>query len=670
MNSASAPEIAVVVGKSCRAVEKAFAKIARGFSPPPWLGYNAKLIAVHGRGGRAGFRYQVRIDSLPLDLQERLKERSAPELPLFRETDHRAAERNWYLTIIRPALPHPPRSAERRAAIDAILSRPLTDWHGEPITLSRRTIERRLAAYETQGVAAFAPRVRADKGVRKVLISLAAEQAIPFDDETWEGIASKLRDYIRGHWKANATLKLIQAHANVKFRELIEATGFDHCHTLPDSTFIVPRRFIEAERAYRNVAILHKDRKRYEDNRFRTERSRAGMVPMDWIVGDVHPVDIVMTRADGSTAHARTIAWLDVATNRLRFDLVLCEPGTGIRNADLIQSFCRMLADPAWGMPKTLYIDNGREYRFAEDMNDALQLVAQLRGDDGRTTRIRHARPYNAAAKPIESMFAALERWLQDMPGHTGGDRMNKKTERVGRPTLPYAGELSQLAADIQARLTIAETMPMRGALAGKSPRQAYQAAIDSGWQPVAVDPAEILTVFSADRVCKITKGVIAYDNRRWHCDELASYFEDKIIARTPRFWSAEKLALLHIKTRALVGIAEPVGAVVFDDVSGARISHNKDKRRRAAIRKLDRSAPDIDTVQESLRIASAIPPLAIAAPVATVAVSSEAAAVARELTETPAARADRQRQKNLKEQRRQSRAMDEALRLLKGGKE
>jgi hypothetical protein len=391
------------------------------------------------------------------------------------------------------------------------------------------------------------------------------------------------------------------------------------------------------------------------------------MMPMDWVVGDVHPVDIVMMRADGSAAHARMIAWLDIATNRLRFDLVLCESGTGIRNADLIQSFCRMLSDPTWGMPKTVYIDNGREYRFADDMNDALQLVAQLRGDDGRATRIRHARPYNAAAKPIESMFATLERWLQDMPGHTGGDRMNKKTERVGRPTLPYTGELPQLAADIQARLTIAETTPMRGAMGGKSPRQAYQAAIDSGWQPVAVDPTEILTVFSTDRVCKITKGVISYDNRRWHCDGLYSYFENKIIARIPRFWSPEKLALLHVKTRALVGIAEPVGAVAFDDVAGARVSHEKDRRRRAEIRKLGRTVPNIDTVQESLRIAAAIPPLAIAAPIATVAVSSEATAIARELSETPAARADRQRQKNLKVQQRQSIAFDSTLKALKG---
>jgi hypothetical protein len=256
--------------------------------------------------------------------------------------------------------------------------------------------------------------------------------------------------------------------------------------------------------------------------------------------------------------------------------------------------------------------------------------------------------------------------WLASMPC-TGGDRMNKKTERVGRPTLPYAGDLSLLKADIQARITIIETQPMRGALKGKSSRQAYQAAIDSGWPPVAVDPSEILTVFSADRACKITKGTIAFDNRRWHCDELDSYFEDKINARIPRFWSPEKLALLHIKTRALVGIAEPVGAVAFDDLAGARASHEKDKRRRAEIRKLGRTAPDIDTVQESRRIAAMIPPPAIAAPIATIAVSSESAAIARELSETPAARADRQRQKNLKSQQRQSKAMDEALKLLNG---
>jgi hypothetical protein len=304
---------------------------------------------------------------------------------------------------------------DRKSVVDALADRrDLTDWHGRPIRLTPRTIYRRLQKYRENGPLAFAPCARADKGRSRVVISLAAEQAIPFDTETWERIAADLRNYIRGHWKAGATLKLIEGRSNIKFRELIADAGFSYFDSIPANALLVPRRFVVAERHYRNVHTLYHDRKSYEDNRFRTQRSRSMLKPMDWVVGDVHPVDILCTREDGSTAHARMLGWLDGATNRLRFDLVLCEAGTGICNADLIQSFCNVLRDPTWGMPQTLYIDNGSEYRFAEKINDALQLVSQLRGPDGRATRVVHAQPYNASAKPIEGMFAIIE---NDAPG-------------------------------------------------------------------------------------------------------------------------------------------------------------------------------------------------------------------------------------------------------------
>lgn len=611
-----------------------------------WRGTILAVRLTKAQGGPRGLGYEVRAHSLPTELRDRLKERALAERPLLRIADLRSAKNEWLLLILSPALAQPPRSAERRAAITDILSRPLTDWRGRSITLSERSVLRWLQRYEEQGAAAFALRARADKGHAKVLISLAAERAIPFDDVTWEGIATDLRNYVRGHWKSGATLKLISAHTNHKFRELIEAAGFDHCHTLPEETFIVPRRFIEAERTYRHVHTLYHDRKRYEDNRFRTERSRAGMQPMDWLIGDVHPVDIVMTRPDGSLAHARMIAWLDCATNRMRFNLVLCEPGTGIRNADLIESFCKLVTDPAWGMPKTLYIDNGREYRFAERMDDAMQLVAQLRGDDGRRTRVVHARPYNAAAKPIESMFSALEKSLQDIAGHTGGDRLNKKTETVGRPTLPFSGTVAELEQLIRARITLMEAQPMRGALKGKSPRSVYTTAIANGWQPVVLDPSQILTVFAQDRVCTITKGVITINAQRWTCSELASYFESKIIARMPLYWRPEKIALLHIKTRALIGIAEPPGRFAFDDPAGARQSTEIDKARRAAIRNLDRNAPTIDTMQETKRIAATLLPSPIAEPAATLSVSDEAAEIATRISESPKRRREQHQEK------------------------
>lgn len=659
--------LADLAGVSRQALEKACSKIITD-EASTWRNVRLVVRQVRGRGGRSGFRYEVLIGSLPADLQQRLKESLRPALPALPElTGRRGAERDWWLRILGPLLAMTD-GPDRKSAVDELADqRNLTDWHGRPIRLTARTIYRRLQKYRENGPLAFAPRARADKGRSKVVISLAAEQAIPFDTETWERIAHELRIYIRGHWKAGERLKLIEGRSNIKFRELIADAGFSYFDSISENALLVPRRFIVDERYFQNVYTLHHDRKSYEDNRFRTQRSRSMLKPMDWVIGDVHPVDILCTREDGSTAHARMLGWLDGATNRLRFDLVLCEAGTGIRNADLIRSFCNMLRDPTWGMPRTLYIDNGSEYRFAEKINDALQLVSQLRGPDGRTTRVVHAQPYNASAKPIEGMFAIVEKMLQGVPGHTGGDRMNKKTERVGRPTKAFPGTFDMLREVVRGRILELEMYPMRGHLAGRSPRQAYEAAIKQGWQPVTVNDREILTVFAEDRVCVIAKGVINVNGRRWSCDEMSGYFKSKIIARIPKYWPPQRLALLDYKTREIVGIAEPIETFAFDDPRGAMLSKQVDKARRNAIRQLDRSTPDVDTLAEGLRLAAQVPEATAAVPIARIGLSDEAAAIARHISETPAARADRQREKNLKAQRRQSTALDNTLKALKG---
>lgn len=658
-------EFAAIADIDERSARRVF---VRSLAGKLWHGVMLAVKPMAGRGGQSGLSYLVDSASLPPHLQQRLKESLRPALPALPElTERRGAERDWWLRILGPLLAMTD-GPDRKFAIDALAERrDLTDWHGRPLQLTPRTIYRRLQKYRENGPLAFAPRARADKGRSKVIISLAAEQAIPFDTEAWERIAEELRNYIRGHWKAGETLKLIEGRSNIKFRELIADAGFSHFDSIPENALLVPRRFVVAERHYRNVHTLYHDRKSYEDSRFRTQRSRSMLKPMDWVIGDVHPVDILCTRDDGSTAHARMLGWLDGATNRLRFDLVLCEAGTGIRNADLIQSFCHMLRDPTWGMPRTLYIDNGSEYRFAEKINDALHLVSQLRGPEDRTTRVVHAQPYNASAKPIEGMFAIVEKMLQGVPGHTGGDRMNKKTERVGRPTKAFPGTFKVLREVIRGRILEMEMYPMRGHLAGRSPRQAYEVAIEQGWQPVTVDDREILTVFADDRVCTIAKGVINVNGTRWSCDEISDYEKPKIIARIPKYWPPQRMALLDYKTRELIGIAQPEEIYAFDDPRGAIRSKQVDKARRKSIRRLDRSTPDVDTLAEGLRLAALVPDATIAAPIARIGLSDEAAAIARHMSETPAARADRQREKSLKAQRRQSTALDNTLKALKG---
>jgi hypothetical protein len=88
----------------------------------------------------------------------------------------------------------------------------------------------------------------------------------------------------------------------------------------------------------------------------------------------------------------------------------------------------------------------------------------------------------------------------------------------------------------------------------------------------------------------------------------MSGYFRPKIIARIPKYWPLERMALLDYKTREIVGIAEPVESFAFDDPRGAMLSKQVDKARRKAIRQLDRSTPDVDTLAEGLRLAAQVP--------------------------------------------------------------
>ncbi len=201
-----------------------------------------------------------------------------------------------------------------------------------------------------------------------------------------------------------------------RLRELSVAAS-DAARALPQETFSIPRRFIDREQQYRKVAIFDRNRKAHEDAKPRIIRSRTGLEPQQIIVGDVHHLDIVMRRPDGSEAWPKAVAWLDLATNRIWLDLVLLDKGEGIRNADVIKSFIRMVS--AWGMPQSLYLDNGSEYRWPEFVNDALKLVADIKYDvDPRRSQIVRAKPYNASAKAIESIFGLLEqRYFRTLPG-------------------------------------------------------------------------------------------------------------------------------------------------------------------------------------------------------------------------------------------------------------
>ena len=565
--------------------------------------------------------------------------------------------------IVAPIVAHPPYTSERRAAFAAVLAAHHTGPDGNALALPESTLRRWVKLYDGKGIAGVASHARRDKGISRVAISTPWDIAVAkfIDHVGKHRIAWELRSYVRGLYKSDAAYAVISQLTAGKLQELTVAAIGAPALDLADATFHVGRRFIEAERRFRNVAIFDKDRKAYEDAKPRVLRTREGLEPMAIIVGDVHHIDIVTHRPDGSEAWPKAIAWLDLATNRIWFDIVLLGKGEGIRNADVIASFMRMVA--AWGLPRALYLDNGSEYRWSEFIEDALKLVARVECTDDRDSQIIRAQPYNAAAKPIEGIFRVLEYcYFRTLPGWCGGDRTNKKTANVGKPPEPFPGSIDDLRTAIGSCITLYEMKPQRGALQGKSPHQAYEAALAAGWHRIAVDGRELHTVFATDELRMPRQGYVSYAGDKWTCPELQAYLGTTILLRAPKFDAAAVLPLLDPKTRQVIGFAERAPRYAMLDPAGAKASKAMSKVRRVAIRDLDQLAPDIDTNAEIAKLAASAPVLLPAPIAATIGVSDEAAEIARGMKETPDTRADKRRAKALKEQAEQSARLERAV--------
>ena len=94
---------------------------------------------------------------------------------------------------------------ERAAAVAALAARPdLTDWQGRPITLSERTIHRKIKALQEDGLAALGRKRRADAGARRPSSPGAWDKAVLFDDAEKLRIRERLDQHICGFRTATA----------------------------------------------------------------------------------------------------------------------------------------------------------------------------------------------------------------------------------------------------------------------------------------------------------------------------------------------------------------------------------------------------------------------------------------------------------------------------------
>ncbi|WP_159585853.1 Mu transposase C-terminal domain-containing protein [Chelativorans xinjiangense] len=578
-----------------------FAKIERG-DKTHWRGHALEVREVKGRRGASGKNYLVKVSSLPPYLQERLKALQTPvEAPskMVLPDSRSAREHVWWKTLLEPALQHPKGSKERRTALEEIAARQHFDWRGKSITLSVRALQRRAAKHE-DGVK-LGRHGRSDKGRRRVYVSRSWDKAVPVDGATKAKIAEDLKQEIRGLFKGGAKWGIASMLAR---RFLVTATSsYGYRPADPaelERICAIPKLMLSAELHYRKVHQFKRDRKAYEDSRPRISRTIDGLRPMEIVVADVHPVDILLTRRDGTTATARLLGFLDWATWRVWCELVFIEGRGGVRNVDLIEAFGAMVEDPAFGLPENLYIDNGKEYLFASFLDDAMRLnVPCFSSPERSRSTIIKAKPYNAAAKVIESFFKNFEaRFLSTLPGWIGGDRMNKKQETVGRTAAPL-GTFEDFVPAFYGLLRAYEhtAQGKDSKLKGQSPAMLFKAHVDAGWAATVMSRDEMRAACAHTETRTVSQGRISVGNVMWSCPALWDYPHDRVQVRVPAYHEPAELLLLDLNGERL-GIATPDRAFHPLDQRGAREADGRSKARRSMVRKLDKSAPTIDIAE------------------------------------------------------------------------
>ncbi len=302
-----------------------------------------------------------------------------------------------------------------------------------------RTVQRHVREYNLHGLEGLMRKRPSSAGQTRCAVSAKFDRAFiaaGHPPALLEELGHFVDEKIAGLWKSR--------EADAGENDLRQLAGFllwERCAELAVNMPLpacqeIGRRRIRSLRKYRIVNTRNNDAKAFRDTLPAISRTWTALAPMELVVADVKHLDVVITRADGSSAYPKMIAFMDGGVGRIFAHLVLCPQRRSINQELVIEAFIAMCLDREWGIPRQLYLDNGSEFGGLDKIIPAISVLNQEQGRE-----IIKAKPYNAQAKPIEALFARLDRYcFSSMPGYTGGDRQKKKTQNDGRLPEPFEG--------------------------------------------------------------------------------------------------------------------------------------------------------------------------------------------------------------------------------------
>ncbi len=614
----SALEFSLLAGVTERHARRVLVDAADGKT---WAGSRLSVRKVFGRGGRSGLRYEVALSSLPEALQKAFRDQNPDTCAIVA---HVSGEVPAALPV--PIMPHVPRIAtkeqgkraldifkqiepathdgltakERGAAVQGIV---------KATGLPRKTVYNYLQRYRSHGLEGLMRKRPFDAGQARVGVSVQFDRAWLAAGHP-EDLLSELSDFVdltlKGLWKSRA--------ASSGENDIAMMTGFrlfERCTELgmplPREYCKIGRRRVRKWRHFSTVEQSKNDAGGFRNTLPTIQRDWTSYLPMKCVIADVKHLDVLVTRDDGSKAYPKLIAFMDAGTGRCFAYPVLCPERRSINQGLVIEALIAMCHHKHWGYPRQLYLDNGSEFGGLDKIIPALSLINR---DEGR--EIIRAQPYNANAKPIEALFARLDRYcFSNMPGYTGPDRTNKKTQNVGRDPVAWLESWESFKSNVGGLIAYYHTRPIGGQWGGKSCNETFHEKIDQHkWKPWFPKPMALEIAFCKRKSVMVRGGVIKHGGKVWYHAEL--------LKLTPR---AEVELLIPWKVGVPPGVILDDGTAFLlsedhpyraTDPRGAVESARRKQAYKRGIAELDRSAPTIDPIPIKLRIANSVPEINI----------------------------------------------------------
>lgn len=207
----------------------------------------------------------------------------------------------------------------------------------------------------------------------------------------------------------------------------------------------------------------------------KAKREKPTRVNECWF-GDHHKLDLFVEDENGRVVRPWMTAWMDAYSGVFVGWELSLEPNSDTVADSFARAAVYTVGSDVAGLPTTIYIDNGKDYRstrfegerFVE--SDLGRLNADFCEKAGMLQALGvgviHAKPYRGWSKNVERAFGTLERWIREFPGWCG-DSPEQRPEDNGRiiKRLQSRGEL--MTFETFAKQFIESVLPQVAPLAG-----------------------------------------------------------------------------------------------------------------------------------------------------------------------------------------------------------